>query len=80
MVAFVANTKVSTKLRILQALADKACHIIVGGNTANTLMAAGLPIGKSLAELEMLDDARAVRTKMQIKNDRVPIPVCVVVG
>ncbi len=81
MVAIVAGSKVSTKLTILQALADKVDHMIVGGGIANTFMAAvGLPIGKSLAELEMLDDARAVMAKMQAKNGSVPIPVDVVVG
>ena len=81
MVAIVAGSKVSTKLTILQALADKVDHMIVGGGIANTFMAAkGLPIGKSLAELEMLDQARAVMAKMQAKNGSVPIPVDVVVG
>ena len=79
MVAIVAGSKVSTKLTILQALADKVDHMIVGGGIANTFMAAvGLPIGKSLAELEMLDDARAVIAKMKAKNGSVPIPVDVV--
>ena len=81
MVAIVAGSKVSTKLTILQALADKVDHMIVGGGIANTFMAAvGLPIGKSLAEMEMLDNARAVMAKMQAKNGSVPIPVDVVVG
>ena len=81
MVAIVAGSKVSTKLTILQALADKVDHLIVGGGIANTFMAAvGLPIGKSLAEMEMLDDARAVMAKMKAKNGSVPIPVDVVTG
>ena len=81
MVAIVAGSKVSTKLTILQALADKVDHLIVGGGIANTFMAAvGLPIGKSLAEMEMLDDARAVMAKMKAKNGAVPIPVDVVTG
>ena len=81
MVAIVAGSKVSTKLTILQALADKVDHMIVGGGIANTFMAAvGLPIGKSLAEMEMLDDARAVMAKMQAKHGSVPIPVDVVTG
>ena len=81
LVAIVAGSKVSTKLSILQALADKVDHMIVGGGIANTFMAAvGLPVGKSLAELEMLDEARAVMAKMQAKNGSVPIPVDVVVG
>ena len=81
LVAIVAGSKVSTKLSILQALADKVDHMIVGGGIANTFMAAvGLPIGKSLAEMEMLDEARAVIAKMRAKNGSVPIPVDVVVG
>ncbi len=81
LVAIVAGSKVSTKLSILQALADKVDQMIVGGGIANTFMAAvGLPIGKSLAELEMLDEARAVMAKMAAKNGSVPIPVDVVVG
>ena len=81
MVAIVAGSKVSTKLTILQALADKVDHMIVGGGIANTFMAAvGLPIGKSLAEMEMLDDARAVMAKMKAKHGSVPIPVDVVTG
>ncbi len=81
MVAIVAGSKVSTKLTILQALADKVDHMIVGGGIANTFMVAvGLPIGKSLAEMEMLDDARAVMAKMKAKNGSVPIPVDVVTG
>lgn len=81
LVAIVAGSKVSTKLSILQALTDKVDHMIVGGGIANTFMAAvGLPIGKSLAEMEMLDEARAVMAKMQAKNGSVPIPVDVVVG
>ena len=81
LVAIVAGSKVSTKLTILQALADKVDHMIVGGGIANTFMAAsGLPIGKSLAEMEMLDEARAVMAKMTAKNGSVPIPADVVTG
>ena len=81
LVAIVAGSKVSTKLTILQALADKVDHMIVGGGIANTFMLAeGLPIGKSLAEPDMLGDARAVIAKMRAKNGSVPIPVDVVTG
>ena len=79
MVAIVGGSKVSTKLTVLRALAEKVDQLIVGGGIANTFMlAAGLPIGKSLAEPAQLDEARAV---MQIMHDRgaaVPIPVDVV--
>jgi phosphoglycerate kinase len=66
---------------VLQSLADKVDHLIVGGGIANTFMLAeGLPIGKSLAEPDMLGDARAVMAKMKAKNGSVPIPVDVVTG
>jgi len=81
LVAIVAGSKVSTKLSILQALTDKVDYLIVGGGIANTFMLAeGLPIGKSLAEPEMLDEARAVMAKMRAKNCPVPIPTDVVTG
>ena len=81
MVAIVAGSKVSTKLTVLQSLADKVDHLIVGGGIANTFMLAeGLPIGKSLAEAEMLGDAHAVMAKMKAKRGSVPIPVDVVTG
>ena len=81
MVAIVAGSKVSTKLTILQALADRVDHMIVGGGIANTFMLAeGLPIGKSLAEPDMLADAKAVIAKMRAKHGSVPIPVDVVTG
>jgi phosphoglycerate kinase len=79
MVAIVGGSKVSTKLSILQSLADKVDQLIVGGGIANTFMlAAGLPIGKSLAEPEQLAQARAVMEKMQARGAAVPIPVDVV--
>src|SRR6187402_527415 len=59
--AIVAGSKVSTKLTILQSLAKNVDQLVVGGGIANTfLLAAGLPIGKSLAEPDLLADARAV--------------------
>ncbi len=79
LVAIVGGSKVSTKLSILQSLADKVDQLIVGGGIANTFMlAAGLPIGKSLAEPEQLDQARAVLKKMQARGAAVPIPTDVV--
>ena len=81
LVAVVAGSKVSTKLSILQSLAGRVDHMIVGGGIANTFMLAeGLPIGKSLAEPDMLADARAVIARMRAKNGSVPIPVDVVTG
>ncbi|WP_323017706.1 phosphoglycerate kinase [Castellaniella sp.] len=81
MVAIVGGSKVSTKLSILQALADKVDQLIVGGGIANTFMlAAGLPIGKSLAEPDQADQAAAVMKSMQARGVQVPIPVDVVVA
>ncbi|WPB57188.1 phosphoglycerate kinase [Xylophilus sp. GOD-11R] len=79
--AIVAGSKVSTKLTILKALADKVDQLIVGGGIANTFMlAAGLPIGKSLAEPDLLDQARAVIEAMRARGAAVPIPTDVVVA
>ncbi len=77
--AIVAGSKVSTKLSILRALADKVDQLIVGGGIANTFMlAAGLPIGKSLAEPQQLDEARAIIELMRKRGADVPIPEDVV--
>ena len=79
--AIVAGSKVSTKLTILQSLADKVDQLIVGGGIANTFMlAAGLPIGKSLAEPDLLDAAKAVMAAMKARGAEVPIPTDVVVA
>jgi phosphoglycerate kinase len=81
LVAIVAGSKVSTKLTILQSLADKVDQLIVGGGIANTFMLAkGLPIGKSLAEHDLVADARAVIDKMAARGAAVPIPSDVVVA
>ncbi len=81
LLAIVAGSKVSTKLTILQSLADKVDGLIVGGGIANTFMlAAGLPIGKSLAEPDLLDQAKAVIAAMKARGAEVPIPVDVVVA
>ncbi len=79
LVAIVAGSKVSTKLSILQALAGKVDQLIVGGGIANTFMlAAGLPIGKSLAEASLIGDAKAVIAAMEKRGAAVPIPTDVV--
>jgi phosphoglycerate kinase len=81
LVAIVGGSKVSTKLSILQSLADKVDQLIVGGGIANTFMlAAGLPIGKALAEPDQVDQARAVLQSMRARGVEVPIPVDVVVA
>jgi phosphoglycerate kinase len=75
LVAIVAGSKVSTKLSILQSLARNVDQLIVGGGIANTFMlAAGLPIGKSLAEAGLVDEARAVIQAMKARGAAVPIP------
>ena len=79
LVAIVAGSKVSTKLTILKSLASKVDQLIVGGGIANTFMlAAGLPIGKSLAEPDLVPEARAVMEAMQARGAAVPIPTDVV--
>ncbi len=79
LVAIVAGSKVSTKLTILESLASKVDQLIVGGGIANTFMlAAGLKIGKSLAEADLVDKARAVIEAMKARNAAVPIPLDVV--
>jgi phosphoglycerate kinase len=77
--AIVAGSKVSTKLTILKTLADKVDQLIVGGGIANTFMlAAGLKIGKSLAEPDLLAEAKAVMAAMKARGAVVPIPTDVV--
>ncbi|CAN5417466.1 phosphoglycerate kinase [soil metagenome] len=79
LLAIVAGSKVSTKLSILKTLADKVDFLIVGGGIANTFMlAAGLKIGKSLAEPDLLDDAKSIIAMMAKRGASVPIPVDVV--
>ncbi len=81
LLAIVAGSKVSTKLTILQSLAAKVDGLIVGGGIANTfLLASGMPIGKSLAERELVDQARAVMAAMAARGAEVPVPVDVVVA
>ncbi|ERI49853.1 phosphoglycerate kinase [Pseudomonas sp. EGD-AK9] len=76
MLAIVAGSKVSTKLDVLNSLADICDSLIVGGGIANTfLAAAGLPVGKSLYEADLVDTARAIAAKVSV-----PLPVDVVVA
>ncbi len=77
--AIVAGSKVSTKLTILKSLANNVDQLIVGGGIANTFMlAAGLNIGKSLAEHDLVDEAKAVIELMKSRGAEVPIPTDVV--
>ena len=79
LVAIVAGSKVSTKLTILKALAENVDQLIVGGGIANTFMlAAGLNIGRSLAEPDLLAEATAVIEAMKARGAEVPIPTDVV--
>ena len=81
MVAIVAGSKVSTKLTILDSLADKVDQLIVGGGIANTfLLAEGNPIGKSLAEADLVAEAKKIIAKMAAKGGAVPLPTDVVVA
>ena len=76
LVAIVGGSKVSTKLTVLETLADKVDQLVVGGGIANTfLAAAGLPVGNSLCEHDLLPAAQALMAKTSI-----PLPVDVVTG
>lgn len=79
LVAIVAGSKVSTKLTILEALADKVDQLIVGGGIANTfLLAEGHPVGKSLCEPDLVEQARSVIAKIRARGGDVPLPTDVV--
>jgi len=79
LVAIVAGSKVSTKLTILAALAEKVDQLVVGGGIANTFMlAAGLPVGKSLAEADLVDEAKRIMAAVRAKGGEVPLPTDVV--
>ncbi|HEY1150674.1 MAG TPA: phosphoglycerate kinase [Pseudoduganella sp.] len=79
LLAIVAGSKVSTKLSILKSLADKVDNLIVGGGIAITFMlAAGLKIGKSLAEADLVAEAKAIIDLMASRGAQVPIPEDVV--
>lgn len=79
--AIVGGSKVSTKLTILSNLAEKVDQLIVGGGILNTfLLAAGKPIGKSLAEPELVDECRRVLAILEGKGATLPMPVDVVVA
>jgi phosphoglycerate kinase len=79
LVAIVAGSKVSSKLTILKALADKVDNLIVGGGIANTFMvAAGLNIGRSLVEADLVAEAGSIMDIMAARGASVPIPTDVV--
>jgi phosphoglycerate kinase len=79
LVAIVGGSKVSTKLTILATLARRVDQLIVGGGIANTfLLASGMPIGKSLAEPELVDEALKISEILKGKGGSVPVPTDVV--
>jgi phosphoglycerate kinase len=79
LLAIVAGSKVSSKLTILQSLASKVDNLVVGGGIANTFMkAVGLNIGKSLAEADLVGEAKSIIDMMAARGAQVPIPVDVV--
>lgn len=76
MLAIVGGAKVSSKLQVLESLAQKTDQLIVGGGIANTfLLAAGYPVGMSLVEVDLVDTAKALMAKTAI-----PLPIDVVVA
>lgn len=81
LVAIVGGSKVSTKLEVLETLAQKVDQLIVGGGIANTfLQAAGHPIGRSLTESDLVPKARAIMEQAAARGASIPLPVDVVVG
>jgi len=81
LLAIVAGSKVSTKLELLQSLIGKVDQLIVGGGIANTFIAAvGHEVGKSLAEMELIDTAKTIIAAAKARGAEVPIPGDVVVA
>ncbi|PHS72911.1 MAG: phosphoglycerate kinase [Cycloclasticus sp.] len=81
MLAIVGGAKVSTKLTVLDSMLDKVDQLIVGGGIANTFIAAqGHPVGKSLYEADLIDEAKALMAKAEKNGANIPVPVDVVCG
>jgi len=81
MVAIVGGSKVSTKLTVLEALAEKCDQLVVGGGIANTFLAAtGKNVGKSLCETDLIPTAQSLMTKMSARGATIPVAVDVVCG
>ena len=79
LVAIVGGSKVSTKLTVLKSLSEKVDQLIVGGGIANTFIAAaGYPVGKSLYEADLIDDAKQLIASAKQSGSDIPIPVDVV--
>ncbi len=81
LLAIVGGSKVSTKLSVLHALVDKTDELIVGGGIANTFIAAsGYEVGRSLYEIDLIDEAQELMQKARENGGRIPIPKDVVVA
>lgn len=79
--AIVGGSKVSTKLTVLESLSKKVDQLIVGGGIANTFIAAnGHDVGKSLVELDFVDEARRLQQQAEQQGRSIPVPTDVVVG
>jgi len=78
-IAIVGGSKVSTKLTVLESLSKKVDQLIVGGGIANTFIAAaGFPVGKSLVEMDLLDEAKRLIAAAKAAGSEIPIPTDVV--
>lgn len=81
MVAIVGGSKVSTKLTVLESLSGVVDQLIVGGGIANTFVAAaGFPVGKSLYEADLVDEARKLSESAKSRGAEIPVPSDVVTG
>jgi phosphoglycerate kinase len=81
LVAIVGGSKVSTKLTVLESLSKVVDQLIVGGGIANTFIAAqGHPVGKSLCENDLLDEAKRLMAAAKAKGGDIPVPTDVTVG
>ncbi len=81
LVSIVGGSKVSTKLGVLQSVINLSDYLIPGGGIANTFLAAmGKPIGKSLYEKDLLNDAKKLLENAVKKNTKIPLPLDVIVA
>ena len=81
MAAIVGGAKVSTKLTVLESLSKVVDQLIPGGGIANTFIAAaGYPVGKSLIETDLIDQAKALIDEAAARGGEIPVPTDVVVG
>ena len=81
LVAIVGGSKVSTKLTVLESLSTVVDQLIVGGGIANTFIAAqGHPVGKSLCEHDLIDEAKRLMAAAKAKGGAIPVPTDVTVG